>query len=388
MKRLAALLFICVCIFGCDEMQKPLMDIVDEVVAPEPEPFADVPRITIHDAATRSKITGPWLWMIAETNPGGRGYPDIDVDSLGYASDGIVTEKEVATDGVTAGDMIGDLTWTLGAIAGTSVVRHSDNVNDVVKRIGLSEVDLDSYSSYALINIVSDTDRPNLTMRVGSDDSIKVWLNGEVVHVYADGRGSNDFQDEFTVDLKAGSNLLLVKVHDFGGQWAMFVGIEDPTIEIVIPETTAPEIPEITFENVLYLREGKEYRLRPTRLEGRTDQSGEVVLNSLTWGNISSSGIFVERSDFPADAPKILFRLWIADPRPYFFSLDGEAVIEHGVIRNQPISDEIVIKITGSQGVWDTLGGERGNKFPYKIATYEGELIRNLTRPDVIFEYE
>ena len=386
MKRLLTLLLLCVCVFGCDDMQKPVMDVIDEVVTPDPDPFKDVPRITIYDAATRSKITGPWLWMIAET--GNRGHPLIDVDALASASEGAVTEIDVATNGVTAGDIIGDLTWTLRAIAGTGVVRHSDNVNDVINRIGFGEGDLDGYSSYALINLVSDTDRPNLTMRVGSDDSIKVWLNGEVVHVYADRRGSNDFQDEFKVDLKAGSNLLLVKVHDFGGQWAMFVGIEDPTIEIVIPETTAPEIPAITFANVLHLKEEKEYRLRPTDLEGRTDQNGDVLLNSLTWGNISQDGIFVEKSDFPADAPKILFRLWIDDPRPYFFSLDGEAVIEHGVIRNQLISDEIVIKITRGLGVSETLGGERGNKFPYKVVTYEGVVIKNLTRPDVFFEYD
>lgn len=387
MKKLFFVLLLCVCVIACDDMQKPIMDVISEPVTPVEETFGDVPRITIYDAAMQAKITGPWFWMIALTGHARGGYASIDTDSLAIASNGTATEIDVATNGVAAGDMIGDLTWTLGTIAGSSVEIHSDNINDVINRIGFAEGNLDEYSSYALINLVSDTDRPNLTMRVGSDDTIKVWLNGEVVHKHTEGRGSNDFQDEFKVDLKAGSNLLLVKVHDFGGQWAMFVGIEDPTIEIVIPETTAPEIPAITFANVLHLKEEKEYRLRPTDLEGRTDQNGDVLLNSLTWGNISQDGIFVEKSDFPADAPKILFRLWIDDPRPYFFSLDGEAVIEHGVIRNQLISDEIVIKITRGLGVSETLGGERGNKFPYKVVTYEGVVIKNLTRPDVFFEY-
>ena len=271
---------------------------------------------------------------------------------------------------------------------GTSVEIHSDNINDVINRIGFAEGNLDEYSSYALINLVSDTDRPNLTMRVGSDDTIKVWLNGEVVHKHTEGRGSNDFQDEFKVDLKVGSNLLLVKVHDHWLQWAMFVGIEDPTIEVVIPETTAPEILEITFENVLYLKVGERYRLRPTDLSGSGVGWNEAVLNTINWGNISHDESFVERSDFPADAPKIHFRLWITDPKPYFYTRDGIPIIEHGIIRNQSISDEIIVEITRSHGVSETLGGERGNKFPYKIVSYEGVAIENLTHPDRVYEYE
>ena len=36
----------------------------------------------------------------------------------------------------------------------------------------------------------------------------------------------------------------------------------------------------------------------------------------------------------------------------------------------------------------DDRGGERGNKFDFKHAFYEGTIIENLTRPDVVFEFE
>ena len=62
-------------------------------------------------------------------------------------------------------------------------------------------------------------------MAVGSDDSIKVWLNGEVVHTNATNRGRGRWQDEFTVNLVKGDNLLLVKVSERGGGWGMYVGI-------------------------------------------------------------------------------------------------------------------------------------------------------------------
>ena len=267
MKRLLILLLLCAVVIACDDMQKPVMDVIDDVTTPSAEPFGDVPRITVYDAVWQGKITGPWLWMIAPTAPGRGGRDPIDIDSLGVASNGIVTEIGVSTNGVAAGDRVGDLTWTLGTISGLIPHGYSDNVNDTINKIGLAEGTLDYYSSYALINLVSDTDRFNLTMRVGSDDSIKVWLNSEVVHKKAIARGTTGFQDEFTVNLKAGSNLLLVKVNEIAGHWGMYVGIEDPTIEIVIPETTAPEIPEVTFENALNLVVGRRYRIRPTHLE-------------------------------------------------------------------------------------------------------------------------
>ena len=388
MKKLLILLSLCVFAIACDDMQKPVMDVIDDITAPTEEPFGDVPRITVHDAVMSGKIIGPWIWMIAPTGPGRGGANSIDIDSLGIASNGIVTEIGVSTSGVAAGDMVGDLTWTLGTISGLSTHGYSDNVNDTINKIGLAEGTLDYYSSYALINLVSDTDRFNLRMRVGSDDSIKVWLNGEVVHKNAIVRGTRDFQDEFMVDLKAGSNLLLVKVNEIAAHWGMYVGINDPTIEVVIPETTAPEIPEITFENALNLVVGRRYRFRPTHLETRTDQWGDVLLSAVTWGNIDRDLEFVERSDFATDAPKIRLDISFSENQPYFETHDGKPIIRHTIINNQPISDEILVAITANYGVVNARGGQRGNKFDFKHIHYRAVAIENLTLPDRVFEYE
>ena len=169
-----------------------------------------------------NKITGPWLWMFAPTEVD-RGGPDsVDIDSLTVASGGAVTEVDVATKGAAEGDVVGNLAWALGKIADTGY----DNINELVNQLGLSEGDVDDYSSYALIILESATVQPGVTMEVGSDDSIKVWLNGEVVHRNPAYRPANDFQESFTVNLKAGDNLLLVKISERGGSWSMFVGID------------------------------------------------------------------------------------------------------------------------------------------------------------------
>ena len=63
-------------------------------------------------------------------------------------------------------------------------------------------------------------------MRAGSDDAIKIWLNGEVVHNNLINRGAENFQDTFKVDLIVGDNLLLVKVSERSEHWTMFIGID------------------------------------------------------------------------------------------------------------------------------------------------------------------
>ena len=169
-----------------------------------------------------NKITGPWLWMIAPTAPGQGGKQSNNVDSLAAASGGDVTEAKVAANGAKEGDVVGNYVWTLGKIARTG----GNNINDVINRIGMAQGDVNDHSSYAHITLESATAQPNVTMRVGSDDSIKVWLNREVVHNYPINRGASDFQDSFKVNLKKGDNFLLVKVSEGAGDWSMFVGIE------------------------------------------------------------------------------------------------------------------------------------------------------------------
>lgn len=171
-------------------------------------------------ANAQQKITGPWLWMIAPTSPQ-CGAGATDIDWLDKASNGEVTEKMIAKNGAQMGDWVGDHQWSRGRIAATG----SDNVNDVLTVIGLGEGDINNHAAYALIILECEKGQRNVTARVGSDDSIKVWLNGEVVHKNPVNRGASDFLDDFRVDLKAGENVLLVKVCECGGGWSMFVGI-------------------------------------------------------------------------------------------------------------------------------------------------------------------
>ena len=186
-------------------------------------------------------IEGPWLWMIASG-------ADIDSDQLAVSSKGKVTENLVAKYGINEGDTVGQLRWTRGRILPEVDCLfwqwgcYSDNVNSVINRIGLSnDRGLNYHSAYALINIFSPKARKNVAMGVGSDDSVKVWLNGEIVHVNKVDRRTTGIQDLFRVNLNAGNNLLLVKVSDNLWNWGMFfeIYIEADDFSTALPIKTS-----------------------------------------------------------------------------------------------------------------------------------------------------
>ena len=82
---------------------------------------------------------------------------------------------------------------------------------------------------------------------MGSDDGLKVWLNGAVVHSNNIDRGQVADQDMAPIKLRAGDNELLMKVTQGGGGWsacARIVATDGRLIEglRVKPQTDAPPV--------------------------------------------------------------------------------------------------------------------------------------------------
>ncbi len=178
-------------------------------------------------ADAQEAIIGEWLWMVAHTEENQGGQNSTDIDSLAVASEDAVTEAMVATNGAKVGSKVGDYAWTL------AVLPEDGNINTLVNELeGYPRGDdnaINDISSYALITLVSEEAQNDVTLGVSSDDSIKVWLNGTVVHTNATNRGrgaAGSYQDTVQVNLNAGDNLLMIKVSERGGGWGMFAGID------------------------------------------------------------------------------------------------------------------------------------------------------------------
>jgi HEAT repeat protein len=63
---------------------------------------------------------------------------------------------------------------------------------------------------------------------VGSDDAVRVWLNGQRVHEFRGVRAHEPLQDQITVHLESGWNTLTLKVVQAGGGWGFSAALRTP----------------------------------------------------------------------------------------------------------------------------------------------------------------
>ena len=81
---------------------------------------------------------------------------------------------------------------------------------------------------------------------MGSDDGVKAWLNGQVVHSNNIDRGDVADQDTAPITLKKGVNQLMLKISQGGGGWsacARIVGSDGkpiPGLKIEAPTSEGP----------------------------------------------------------------------------------------------------------------------------------------------------
>ena len=173
------------------------------------------------------KIEGPWLWVIV---PGTLLHKNTDL--IAKATRGAATEIKIATFGATEGKAVGDSEWEAHTLAPTG----GDNINEMTDALGWGfGEEVYGHIVYGAVTLNSPQ-KQETTMLVGSDDAVKVWLNGELVHYNPTTRGAGDFQDAFPVTLKAGVNVLLVAVDNHGhGGFSGFFGFAKDTNYTVNP---------------------------------------------------------------------------------------------------------------------------------------------------------
>jgi len=70
--------------------------------------------------------------------------------------------------------------------------------------------------AWAQVEMPEQTDA---VLGIGSDDCVKVWLNGKLVHEHRGGRGVIPDSDRVPVTFKKGKNQLVLKILNYGGPW-------------------------------------------------------------------------------------------------------------------------------------------------------------------------
>ena len=167
------------------------------------------------------KIEGPWLWVVL---------PDAELDSgtdlLSEVSGGTVTETKIATHGATAGHSVGVDVWTSHKLPPTGW----NNIEDMLKR------SIDGGVIYGTVSLYSPQEQTT-RMYVGSEDEVKVWLNGTLIYERLSHWWGNDYQDFFPVTLKQGRNILLVAVSTHSNGFFGFEPGTDYTVSMGVSYT-------------------------------------------------------------------------------------------------------------------------------------------------------
>jgi len=92
----------------------------------------------------------------------------------------------------------------------------------LVNKYGIIDL-TDEFGEWSLITYawaqIKMPEEKSGTLGIGSDDGVKVWLNGELVHENWTTRGVNVDEDRVSVNFQEGMNQLVIKVQNQGGPW-------------------------------------------------------------------------------------------------------------------------------------------------------------------------
>jgi len=79
---------------------------------------------------------------------------------------------------------------------------------------------------------------------LGSDDGVKVWLNGRVIHDHPDTRGVKENEDTVPLELVAGENRLLLKITNSGGFCGFYFRLGTFRDQELTPSELPPDLAE------------------------------------------------------------------------------------------------------------------------------------------------
>jgi len=174
------------------------------VTTPVPRvwPLAGMPEAQLQGFVTSWYVTGPW------PSPNKAGF-----DQAFPPEDGV---DLAATYSVKTGDQTTDVGWKW--VEGSP----ADGQIDLDAAFG----HLENIAIYAYTEVTVD-EAQDILLKVGSDDGVVVFLNGQKIHANNASRGVVVDQDVIEARLEAGTNRLLFKVLQGGGLWGLVARITD-----------------------------------------------------------------------------------------------------------------------------------------------------------------
>ncbi len=85
-------------------------------------------------------------------------------------------------------------------------------------------------SAIYLARVLHSSIEQNVTLSIGSDDGVQIWLNGVRIHANNTSRGVAPNQDSVSAPLQAGANFLVMKVNNGGGGSGFYFQMEGDSL--------------------------------------------------------------------------------------------------------------------------------------------------------------
>ncbi len=131
-----------------------------------------------------------------------------------------------------------------GKVGWTTAIADKSGKLDLKKNLSPNQKNV----AYCASIIECDEITPAI-LKLGSNDRLKVWLNGKLVHIFSQPRAGDPDTDQLPVELQKGKNLLLAKVDNEGGNWwlyARFDQLESIDGEVFMTKPLVSAVPKKT----------------------------------------------------------------------------------------------------------------------------------------------
>ena len=172
-----------------------------------------------------------------------------------------------------------------------AVFSTSEGLLDFIQILG---VDRETPGVVYAFSILNSPEKQSAILNIRSNDGVKVWLNGKLVHDHHVGRTIDSAEDHVPVTLNKGNNTLLAKVDQGGGGWGLLVSVASPTGQPLKNLQITLNLKQLLAGKVLSLNlQGSPVVLRTT------DGPSQVIRAVVESGGLKDVAFEIHKSNWP-----------------------------------------------------------------------------------------
>lgn len=188
--------------------------------------FKSIGGVALADSTVGLAQTAPLRWLVLSPIPvqpaGNPQLPDEVTQKRVFATDLLAAQGGEAKISPQPG----------GKISVNGVEREWKATAAVADQISLNSAERKDDFEIAYASTEFEVPRDTDTLiGIGSDDAVRVWLNGDLIHEKWSSRGVQLDEDIVPVHLKAGKNRLLLKVQNISGPWGFACRLLDDNLK-------------------------------------------------------------------------------------------------------------------------------------------------------------